>query len=76
MEQPYGGAYNDEVVIPQEVEDGELHTAKRNGITGKISNDDIILIAVILLLLTDSKSDKITLIILAVLFLSGTELLN
>lgn len=73
MEQPYGGAYSDEVVIPQEVEDEELHTAKIGGLGG-IANDDIILIAVILLLLMDSKSDKATLIILAVLFLSGTDI--
>lgn len=72
MEQPYGGAYSDEVVIPQEVEDEELHTAKSS--FGGIANDDIILIAVILLLLTDAKSDKATLIILAVLFISGTDI--
>lgn len=73
MDQPYGGAYSDEVVIPQEVEDEELHTAKC-GTFGKIANDDIILLAVILLLMTDAKSDKATLVILAVLFLSGTDI--
>lgn len=74
MEQPYGGAYEDEVVIPQEVENGELHTAKKGVLGGKFATDDMILIAVILLLLTDSKSDKATLLILAVLFLAGTDI--
>lgn len=78
MQQPYSDAYSneytDEVVIPQEVEDEELHTIQ-GGFSG-IAKDDIILLAVILLLLTDSKSDKATLIILAILFLSGTDFLR
>ncbi len=75
MEQrPYASAYDEEVVIPQAIEPAEVHKS-----TGLFSHglkaDDIILIAVILLLLTDEKSDKITVAALVFLFLSGIDLL-
>ena len=77
MERPYSSAYGDEVVIPQEVADSEVHTQSGifGGIFDRIGTDDLILIAVIVLLLTDKDSDMGTIAILAFLFLIGTDLL-
>ena len=71
---PYNVAYSDEVIIPQAIEPSALHKQK-GSLFGSLQTDDIILIAVILLLLSDPESDKLTLIILGFLFLAGTDLI-
>ena len=73
MERPYSSAYDEEVVIPQVIEPSALHTSGKNTFGG-LSTDDIILIAVILLLLSGGETDKITIAVLAFLFISGTDL--
>ena len=70
---PYGSPYNEEVLIPQSIEPAALH--KQTGSFLKnLQADDIILIAIILLLLSDSESDKITVGILIFILLSGFDL--
>ena len=71
---PYSNAYSDEVIIPQAIEPSALHKQK-GSLFGSLQTDDIILIAVIPLLLSDSESDKLTILILGFLFLAGTDLL-
>lgn len=73
MVMPYGSAYDEEVVIPQAIEPAAVH--KQTGSFLKnLKTDDIILIAVILLLLSDSETDKMTVAILVFLLLSGFDL--
>ncbi len=73
MERPYSSAYENEVIIPQELE-AEVAVHKEKGFFQNIDTDDIILIAVILLLLNDGKCDKGSIAILAFLLISGGNL--
>ena len=58
---------------PKEKPCNEIHTIqqKDNGILSKLENDDIILIAIALLLLADDCDDKLLIIAIAFIFISG-----
>ncbi len=58
---------------PKDKPCNEIHTIKQkdNGILSKLENDDIILIAIALLLLADDCDDKLLIIAIAFIFISG-----
>ena len=58
---------------PKEKSSNEIHTIKQkdSGFLSKLENDDIILIAIALLLLADDCDDKLLIIAIAFIFISG-----
>ena len=71
MDKPYGSAY-EEVIIPQAIEPAAIHKSKGSFLKN-LQTDDIILIAVILLMLTDNETDMLTVVLLGFLLLSGLD---
>ena len=71
MDIPYGSAY-EEVVIPQAVEPAVIHKAKGSPFKN-LKADDIILVAIILLMLTDDEPDMLTIVLLGFLLVLGID---